>query len=268
MIKLIALDLDGTLLRKDKSISPRTQQALQSAHAQGIEIVLASGRPTVGIEPIWAQLDIDAPPNYMISFNGSLSTHLPSKSTLLSKGLNGRDVKKLKSIIEKIGLNIHAFSESLGLIAPALNPYTEREAEINGIEITLLDFDELDDDHPIIKVMMVGESTALDAGEKLLPPELMQTYTQVRSASIFFEFLNPDVNKGIALEAIAKHKGISMDEVISFGDAGNDRAMLKLSGKGVAMANADAETKEIADLMTTSNEDDGIALILEPLLAQ
>lgn len=268
MIKLIALDLDGTLLRKDKSISPRTQQALQLAHSQGIEIVLASGRPTVGIEPIWSQLGIEQTANYMISFNGSLSTHLPSKSTLLSKGLRGHDVKKLKPIIESLGLHIHAFSESLGLIAPTLNPYTEREAEVNGIDITLLNFDELDDDHPIIKVMMVGEPAALDEATTKLPLELTQTYTQVRSASIFFEFLNPEVNKGIALEAIAKHKGISMEDVISFGDAGNDRAMLRLSGTGVAMANADPETKKISDLITASNEEDGIALILEPLLAQ
>ncbi len=266
MIKLIALDLDGTLLTKQKTISPRTQQALAHAHAQGVEIVLASGRPNVGIEPIWQLLGIDAQPNYMVSFNGSLATYLPKNQTLLSKGLKGKDAKYLKKIVDEVGLNIHAFSKQYGLITPQHNPYTEREATVNGLGITEMDFEQLEDDHDIIKILMVSDPQSLTAGISRLPTELQQRYTLVQSAPIFFEFLNPTVNKGVAVASIAEHKGIEMSEVLSFGDAGNDRAMLALSGIGVAMGNADDKTKAIADRITASNEEDGIALVVEELI--
>lgn len=266
MIKLIALDLDGTLLKKDKTISPRTQKALADAHAKGVEIVLASGRPNVGIAPIWEQLKIASKPNYMISFNGALSINLTEDKTLLSKGITGKDAKMIKQEVDKLGLSMHAFSTIHGVITPCHNPQTAHEAKVNKVDVIEYNFDDLEDDHPIIKVLMVSEPERLTDGIAKLPNHLAEQFTLVQSAPIFFEFLNPEVNKGVALKAIAEDKGISMDEVLSFGDAGNDRAMLQMSGVGVAMANADEDTKAIADRVTASHEDDGIALVVEELI--
>lgn len=266
MIKMISLDLDGTLLRKDKTISARTREALAAAHQQGVEIVLASGRPNVGIEPIWELLGLEAKPNYMISFNGALATNLANGEILLSKGITGKDAKMIKQVIDEVGLDLHAFSERHGVITPKHNPYTAHEAKVNRIEVTEFDFEQLEDDHPIIKVLMVSDADSLTQGIAKLPSHLGDKYTLVQSAPIFFEFLNPEVNKGIALKAIAKDKGIEMSEVLSFGDAGNDRAMLQFAGVGVAMGNADDETKAVADRVTASHEEDGIALVVEELV--
>jgi Cof subfamily protein (haloacid dehalogenase superfamily) len=220
----------------------------------------------VGIAPIWELLKIDAEPNYMISFNGALSSNLASNTTLLSKGITGKDAKQIKQEIDAIGLDLHAFSTVHGVITPRHNPQTAHEAKVNRVQVTEFDFENLEDDHPIIKVLMVSEPERLTDGIGKLPGYLSERYTLVQSAPIFFEFLNPEVNKGVALRAIADDKGITMDEVLSFGDAGNDRAMLEMSGVGVAMGNADADTKSIADRVTASHEEDGIALIVEELV--
>ena len=111
--------------------------------------------------------------------------------------------------------------------------------------------------------MMVEEPEILQEAINNLPEYLYEKYTIVRSAPFFLEFLNKEVNKGVGVEALANSLGIKREEVICMGDAGNDEHMIRYSGFGVAMGNAFEEIKAVADFVTKSNNEDGVAYVID-----
>ena len=136
----------------------------------------------------------------------------------------------------------------------------------NAAKINIEDFNKLEKDHSIIKIMMIDEEEVLQKAIDNLPKEVYDKYTVVRSAPYFLEFLNKEVNKGVGVEMLAKHMGITLDQVITMGDAGNDLHMIECAGMGVAMGNAFEEIKEVANYITDTNENDGVAKAIEHLV--
>lgn len=273
MIKLIALDMDGTLLNHDKCISERNLQAIKNAKKAGVNIVLASGRPQQGLQSFHEQLGLTSNNDFSVSYNGSLVQRVESGEVLHQTSLKGTDVKKVFELSKQLGVSIHAFSVKQGLITHKNNPWTDIEAKLNGITVSEVDFNALQDNDDFIKVMLVSDEAQLTTAIAKLPESLKQQYTVVRSAAIFLEVLHPASNKGIAIEKLCKLLDISASEVMCVGDAENDHAMLIFAGLAVAMENADDETKALADYITTTNIEDGVAIaieekVLKPLLCQ
>ena len=116
--------------------------------------------------------------------------------------------------------------------------------------------------------MMIDEPEILGPAMEKLPKEVYEKYTVVRSTPFFLEFLNKEVNKGVGVELLAKHLGIKREEVMTFGDAGNDLHMIEYAGLGVAMANAFDEVKEAANYITDTNENDGVAKAIEKFILE
>ncbi|OAN13287.1 HAD family hydrolase [Photobacterium jeanii] len=266
MYKLVALDMDGTLLNSQGEISPRTKEAIAQARQQGVHVVLASGRPLEGMTKYLAELDMNSDQDYVLSYNASLVQRVASKEVIRSQILKGSDAKNLASLSQDLGVNVHAFSRRFGLITPQNNEYTRHEAEINGLTITELDFVELDNNEDIMKVMMIDEPERLSAAIAKLPPHVYEQYTVVQSAPFFLEFLNPKSNKGTGVGMLAEHLGIDASEVICMGDAGNDKHMIEYAGLGVAMANATDDIKAIANHITDSNNEHGVAKVIEDFI--
>lgn len=263
MIKLIALDMDGTLLNSKRQISEGTKHAIQRAKQQGINVVLASGRPIDGMRAQLKELELVSDSDYVLHFNGSVVQKVASGEVIHQAILTGKDAKRIAQVAAELGVNTHAFSQQLGLITPKTSRYTEVEAEINGIDITEVDFSTLEDDHPIVKCMIIDAPEKLTQAIAALPSELYEDYTIVQSAAYFLEFLNPSSNKGLGVAKIAEHLGLTSENVMCVGDAENDHHMLRYAGVGVAMANAMEETKQIADFITRSNDEDGVAYVIE-----
>ncbi|MGR5522582.1 Cof-type HAD-IIB family hydrolase [Vibrio sp. PNB22_4_2] len=263
MYKLIALDMDGTLLNSDKIISEENKQAIAKARAAGVTVVLASGRPLEGMQDKLDELCIDSDKDFVLYYNGSMVKNIGTNEIIHQQIIDGKAAKKIARNAQELGAFVHAFSQEHGLITTENNPYTDIEAKINGLEITEMNFEALEDDHPIIKAMMVAEPNTLNDVIAALPTELREEFTVVQSAPFFLEFLNPLSNKGIGVAAIAEYLGINAEEVICMGDAENDHHMLQYAGLGIAMANAMAETKQIADYITKSNDDHGVARSIE-----
>ena len=263
MYKLIAIDMDGTLLREDKSVSERTKNAIKLAKEKGVYVVIATGRPIDGVSRYLEELDMLGENDYVLSYNGGLVLQTKSREVVSKTALTGADLHYLHNLSKELGVNIHAFSEVHGLITPKNSKYTEVEANINGIKIAINDYSDIEDDHSIIKVMMIDEPEVLQKAIDNLPKEVYEKYTVVRSAPFFLEFLNKKVNKGTGVELLAKHLNIKQEEIMTFGDAGNDLDMIVYAGMGVAMANAFDEVKEAANYITDSNENDGVAKAIE-----
>ena len=266
MYKLIALDMDGTLLNAEGKISPRNKNAIAAAIAQGTRVVLASGRPLEGMEWALQELNMTSHDDYVACYNGSLVYQVAERNLLRSQTLTGHDAKQLAGLAAELGVHVHAFSMRAGLITPQHNYYTDHEAKINGLTITEVDFSTLADDEAILKVMFIDEPAKLATAISQLAAVLHDQYTISQSAPFFLEFLHLDSHKGIAVQAIAERFNIKADEVICMGDAGNDRQMLAYAGLGVAMANATADVKAIANYITTSNVEDGVAQVIEKLV--
>ncbi|EGQ7948414.1 Cof-type HAD-IIB family hydrolase [Vibrio parahaemolyticus] len=263
MYKLIALDMDGTLLNSDKSISEENKQAIAKARKAGVTVVLASGRPLEGMQAKLDELNIDSDKDFVLFYNGSMVKNVGTNEIIHQQILDGKAAKLVARKAKELGAYVHAFSQVHGLITNENNPYTDIEANINGLNVTEMNFEALEDDHPIIKTMMVAEPSKLTEVIAALPPEMREEFTVVQSAPFFLEFLNPASNKGIGVAAIAEYLGIQPEEVICMGDAENDHHMLQYAGLGIAMANAMEETKKIADYITESNDDHGVAKAIE-----
>ena len=265
--KMIALDMDGTLLNSEKQITPLTKAAIKKAHAQGVKIVLATGRPLEGIYPALKELDLLGSGNYALSFNGALVVNVQEKRPIYANALKGSDYKKLNELSCQLGVNCHAFSTRQGLIARKNSRYTQVEVDINKIPLHIVNpSTDINDDEDIIKVMFIDEPAILEPALKKLPDWAKNDYNSFRSTPSFFEFMHKHVDKGAGLSHLAQYLNISRDEIIACGDEGNDAAMIKYAGLGVAMGNAIDSIKAIADYVTDTNDDDGIAKVIDKFI--
>jgi len=262
MYKLIAIDMDGTLLKEDKTISDKTKQAIHKAKQKGIRVVLASGRPIEGLQRYLEELDLLSKDDYVLSFNGSIVQNAKTKEIIRKNILKGKDLTYLYNIAKQLKVDIHAFSNE-GCITPKMSKYSELEGTINGIPVIIMDFEKTSEEEDIIKIMMVDEPERLEEAIKKLPPEVYQKYTVVRSAPYFLEFLNKESSKGVGIRELSDYLGIKKEHIICIGDAGNDLDMIQFAGLGVAMGNAFDEVKEAADYITKNNQEDGVAHVIQ-----
>ncbi|WP_079425790.1 Cof-type HAD-IIB family hydrolase [Clostridium oryzae] len=266
MYKLLALDLDGTLLKNDKTISDKTFKAIEKARQKGVKVVLATGRPANGIKYYIDYLNLDSDDEFAITFNGSAVQTLKSGKLLFEKSLSGKDLKYLYKISRDFNVHIHAFDSTDYCITPVKNKFSELEANINRIALKEVDFDSYLDNDKIIKVLLVEEKEKLDYVEKNLPRHVYEKYSVMRSSPIFLEFLEPNTNKSTGIKYLSEILNIKREEIICMGDAGNDIHMIKYAGLGVAMENAFENVKLAADYVTKSNEEDGVAHVIEKFI--
>lgn len=265
MYKLIAVDMDGTLLNEDKHISDRTITAVTALKAMGKKVVLATGRPYNGIRRYIEQLDLLDDSDFVVTYNGALVQSTVDSRVLLNRPLSVADYRDLYPLSQSLGVNIHALTANT-VLTPKHNPYTDIEASINHIEAIEMPVNEVAEDTLIVKVMFVDAPEKLDAILPQLPEWVKQRYTILRSAPIFLEFLDPGVDKGVGVHAVAEALGLTKDQVICVGDAHNDLAMIEYAKLGVAMGNAIEELKAAADYVTLTNEDDGVAHVIEKFM--
>jgi Cof subfamily protein (haloacid dehalogenase superfamily) len=258
MYKLVALDMDGTLLNSNKTISKENLKAIQNAKEKGVKVVLATGRPIKGIEKYLSELNLISENDYAVAFNGAVVQNTKTGEVLSKTLMTINDVGYLYNLSKELHLNIH-ISTLTSCITPKLNEYTQHEADLNGLDIEISDFKHIDPNTTIVKVMFIDHESLLNNAIKKLPNEIYNKYTVVRSAPFFLEFINKEVNKGVGVDILAKNLGIKKEEVICMGDAGNDIHMIEYAGLGVAMGNAFPEIKKIANYITKTNEENGVA---------
>ncbi len=259
---MIVLDLDDTLLRDDHTIAPRTKKALMDAQEAGIKVVLASGRPTFAMTHIAKELELEKYGSFILSFNGAKITNCATEDVLFSSTLSPETVHELYEISKQEGVWIHTYVGD-DIVTPANNKYTDIEGEITGMPIIeAANFVEAIQE-PVVKVLMVDDPEKLIALEGRLQPQLEGELNVVRSKPFFLEFTEAGVDKGTSLHHLIQQLGIKREEVIAIGDSYNDLAMIEFAGLGVAMGNAPDDIKAVADHVTDTNMEDGVAKVVE-----
>ena len=265
MYKLVALDMDGTLLNEDKKISAENFNAIERAKKKGVKVVLATGRPAKGISRYLEELNLLTDDDYAVAFNGAVVQNTKT-GKVISKNLLGLDdLKYLYNLSKKLSVNIHILTLE-SCLTPKINEYSQLEARMNNIPLEIIDFNKIDNSTTIVKIMFIDKESILSEAIEKLPKEVYEKFTVVRSAPFFLEFINKKVNKGFGVELLAKSLGIKQEEVICMGDAGNDIHMIQYAGLGVAMGNAFPEIKEVANYVTKTNEEHGVAHVINKFI--
>lgn len=266
---IIALDLDGTLTNSEKIITLRTFDALMKAQREGVRLVLASGRPTFGIAALANQLQLADYGGYVLSYNGGRIIDWCEKTVIFSQVVDQKLVPILYDFAEKAQLPIVTYLPEAILASKNEGEYLAEEARINGMPVVVAQ-NFVEEAMQIAggstKFLIPGEPELLIQLESEMKATLSEQMEVFRSAPFFLELPPKGIDKAQSLQRLLTHLGLERESLMAFGDGFNDLSMIQFAGQGVAMANAVEEVKSIADFVTTSNEEDGIAHALEQLL--
>lgn len=259
-IKMIAIDLDGTLLNENHGLNTATIQAVKQAKVAGIKVVLCSGRPLSGVSQYFETLGLVDPGDYVISYNGAMVQHADTGDVLVQHTLTAKDFQDMAALAEELGVHIQALDEAKLYTPNAdISKYTVRESYLVKMPLFYRKADTFDASKRFAKLMMIDEPGLLAEAKKNLPSECFDKYYIVNSEPFFLEIQNKAVNKGNAVKALADNLGYEMSEVMAVGDQANDIPMIKAAGIGVAMGNAAPEIIAAADVQTATNIEDGVA---------
>ncbi|WP_165981066.1 Cof-type HAD-IIB family hydrolase [Macrococcus lamae] len=262
-IKLIALDCDGTLINDERKITPRTKEALMKAQQQGIRLALVSGRPRTGFWYESAELELAKHHGILAAYNGGLIIDAETQEVMHEQPIDKEAVKQFFRDIEPFNL-VHVIDNGSQLFSNNIdNEYVVRESTAHQME--LIHHDRLMDalDFSPAKIILIDQPERLDAVEEDIFRLCEGRLAPARTAPFFIEITLNGVNKSTALDHICEAAGIHKSECMSFGDNMNDIEMVKDAGIGVAMGNARVEVKAVADIVTASNNVDGIADVVE-----
>lgn len=263
-IELIAIDMDGTLLNPHKEVTPAVKKALTAAIKKGVQVVLATGRPLIGIRRYLEELDLQQDGFYCISNNGALVHNAKDGSIFAETTLKFDDLTYFEAMARELGVGFHALSHHhLYSINPDINPYSVHESSVTGIPLRYRSLEQLDRTMTYPKMMMIDHPEVLDAAIAKIPAEAKARYTIMKSSPYFLEILDKTVNKGTGVQKLAEKLGIAPENIMTLGDQENDIAMLEYAGLGVAMGNALDSVKAVSQFVTKSNAEDGVAYAVE-----
>lgn len=267
-IKLVAIDLDGTLLTDDKQLPQANIDAIHQAIQAGVQVVICTGRTLPGVRDIIAQLPFDGEDDFLILQNGSVTHRLHNLEIMDQVTLSAQARASLMAfarVFDEEGAQLVAFDQE-GMML--VSQYEASEIVISDSKalstpITLFSAEEFLAYEGFNKAMVLAEPAVLDGLKDRVPSELSAHFSTVRSQPIIAEFLVKGVSKASGLKTLAQRLGFEAQEVMAIGDQLNDLEMLEWAGLGVAMGNAVAGIKEVADVVTGTNEEAGVAQAIE-----
>lgn len=270
--RAIVMDIDGTLLNSKKQISDLTREALIAAQNKGVQLILASGRPTAAMTHYAEILEMNQNHGLLVSYNGSRVVDSETGETLYNQPICVKDGKavlehlKQFDVIVMIEKNDYmmvndVFHNQISYLGKEMNII---EYEARGGQYKLCEIIDLSDflDYEINKILIAGDPDYLQANYKEIMRPFDGKLNCMFTAPFYFEFTADGIDKAKALDAVFGPLGINRDDAIAFGDGHNDMTMLQYCGTGIAMGNAVEDLKAIADEIGLSNDEDGIAKML------
>lgn len=262
MYKLIAIDIDDTLINDDKEVTPATQRALEQAVAQGIVVTLATGRAYASAQAIARQTGLNVP---IITYQGALVKNLLDEQVLYERYVPVEAADKLFQYCIQHDLHLQTYIDDK-LYSREDNDKIKDYTALNRTPYYVEpDFKKLVD-QPTPKMLIIDEPSFLDELAPKLRELLGDQVHITKSKPNFLEIMHHEGTKGHALKFLSAHFGCTPSDCIAVGDSWNDHEMLEAAGLGVAMGNAIPALKEIADYVTLSNNEDGVKHVIEKFI--
>lgn len=263
MYKLVAIDVDGTLVNDNKQLTDRTVKAIKKASKENVKIVISSARSFYRLKDYLEKLDLLKDEQYTICFNGAVIVENKSQKTLCSYNFEIEEIYELINIAEKLNTNILLYSMD-NVFTEQFPKVIENTKSFKNVKFDIVNFNEKDfKKDKIYKILFVNDSNRILKIRGELPKELLEKYEITSSIPERIEFVKKGITKSNALNSICEKCNIKKLEVIAIGDADNDLEMINFAGLGIAMENATDSLKEKADYITSSNNDDGVGEIIE-----
>ena len=268
MIKLIAIDMDGTLLNSKKELLDETKQYFKNFHNKNTEtlLVLCTGRPETGIRPYLKDLGYLEENHYIISQNGANIYESQTGKRVMDAFVDSAAIQKWIELGKKHGISV------MGAGVDYYYSFDEDPTEWMEFDVKLVSGklkriptkESLNTD--FYKILLMGDEEQLNEFETFIPQEWRDEFYVVRSQKYLVEVLTKGVNKAFGLEELAQKLNIEPSEIAAIGDAANDIEMLEYAGLAIAMGNASEEVKSIADIVTDTNENNGVIKAIDNLI--
>lgn len=269
MYKLIAIDMDGTLLNSDGQISNENISAIKRALDKGVKVVFTTGRGIKAITKFIEKVGLSDKDEYIITNNGVSLYKSNDLKCLKANVLCGDEVKTLVNVGIDLNAKILIYDyKTEETIVLEENEFSKFERDHIGMTVHVEpDFpNKISKETKAFKIIYTEEPSKLDVIQKNIPDYIRENYTVVRTLPICLELFHKGSNKGNAVKDLSNIFGISREEVICIGDQQNDVEMINYAGLGIAMGNAIDPIKEIADYITDTNDNNGVAKAIEKFI--
>ena len=258
-IRLVLSDVDGTLVRSDKTLTARSVEAVHALHDEGIHFAITSGRPPRGMEMLVEPLALHAP---LAAFNGGLVVE-PRMQVLQRRSVPEHVVLPVIELLESRELDVWVYRDGDWLVRDPDGAHVAREAGTVRFQPTVVErLDDVEDG--VTKIVGVSDEYERVAG---VAEETRAAFgddvSASRSQPYYLDVTHPDANKGAVVAFLSQRYGIPEEEIATIGDMPNDVLMFAHSGLSVAMGNADREVQRAARHVTTTNDEDGFAHAVE-----
>jgi Cof subfamily protein (haloacid dehalogenase superfamily)/HAD superfamily hydrolase (TIGR01509 family) len=262
-IKLVIADVDGTLVRKDKTLTAATREAVARLRAAGVAFTITSGRPPRGLAMLIAPLELTAP---VAAFNGGVFVRPDLKTVLAQKTIPSAIAHEVVDYLLAAGLDAWVYQGADWFLRSTDAPRVARERSNVRFDPTVVRDLHAVIDTPI-KIVGVSEDFPLVARcEAELSARLGADVSAARSQRHYLDVTHPEANKGMVVREAARILRLSLDEIATVGDMANDIPMLAIAGMGIAMGNASPEVQRVARHVTRSNEEDGFAFAVDSFI--
>lgn len=266
--KLIALDLDDTLLTTQKTITDKNKKMIQKALSQNIKVVLCSGRTHNAVIGYAKELGIDGSSQYMITNGGAIIERLDGE-IVFQRMMSNDFYREFVKFIKENDLHYNVVDDHGNTYTSScehFDKYTIMQAYENDNGLYVREPDDLPKDFEITKAIINGDEQQLDEITPLVNKKFAENYFVVRTGVGFLEIFPKDINKGNAIKVLAQKLNLNLEEIMAMGDRDNDIPMLKIVGKGIAMENAMPKVKESADFVTSDNNHSGVGVAIEKFI--
>lgn len=261
-IKLIASDMDGTLLDSHKKISSKTAEVIKEAIAAGKMFIIATGRMYISARPYAQQLGLDVP---IVTYNGALVRGSKSGKIYYERPVKKDIAQRVLDFCKEKGYYLQFYVGDQCFIKEA-NDYTRMYESIQNIKLTPLGDKFYQAVGEPYKMLIISEVEEHDKIMEECKANFSQVLHITSSHPKFVELLDPEVNKWATICKLAAQYNIAQEQIMCLGDSGNDYEMVANAGFGVAVENAEPEVKQAAKYITKSNDDEGVALAIQQVL--
>ncbi len=264
MKKVLILDIDGTLTNSKKEVTPKTLEALLKIQEHGHTVIIASGRPTQGVKWIADILKLEQYGGYVLCFNGARVTNVKTKEIVYQQCFPKDCIAPLCAYAKEHDMGLVTYENDTVIAATRIDEYMEFEARLNHMQLKKVEDFAAYVDFDVNKCLFSAPVDKAPELEKELVNRYEGKLSIYRSEPFFIEAMPLGVDKAASLEHLFQIIGVDKENAIACGDGFNDMSMIQYAGVGVAMANAQEEVKQVADVVTArTNDEDGLLEVIE-----
>lgn len=257
--KLIAVDIDGTLLNSQGILTKRTRDTIHRLWKDGIHFAISTGRPIQGVMPLVEEIGLDLP---LITYNGSMVLTATTREVIYQRVMEPHAVRDVYALGESLGVTMLLWSNNR-LYTNRVNEKSKYYSKITNTELERIDSLETLEKETT-KILWHDEVERINELLASIPGRFNnESVVYHTSRPYFLEFVDKEASKAIAIEVLSKSYSITRDQVMAIGDSYNDISMLEYAGLGVAMGNAPEDIKKVADVITATCDEDGVAEAIE-----